>query len=71
MNLKKDKLKWPQFVKKYLLVISQYLGDRGRGISASSRPACSTEVVLGQLGLHKVILSQKMKGKQNQNKKKH
>jgi hypothetical protein len=46
------------------------LGGRGRQIFVSSRPAWSTEQVLGQPGLHREILSQKKKKKKKRGKKK-
>jgi hypothetical protein len=36
---------------------SQHLGGRGRQIAVSSRPAWTTEWVLGQLELHRETLS--------------
>jgi hypothetical protein len=40
------------------------LGGRGRQISVISRPACSTEQVLGQPGLHRETLSDTTKRKE-------
>jgi hypothetical protein len=47
----------------------QHLGNRGRQISGSSRPAWSTELVLGQTRLHRETLSQKNQNQTNKNPK--
>lgn len=48
---------------------SPHTGDRGRRITVSSRPAWSTERVLGQPGLHRENLSWKVKNHHQQQQK--